>query len=59
MKVYGLGRSRNDAGKGDWVGVHLNPYVNCVHTLVGGGWFTMSVLVVEVEDDYTQDTASH
>lgn len=50
-EIYGLGRSRNDAGKGDWVGVHLNPYVNCVHTLVGGGWFTMSVLVVEVEDD--------
>lgn len=36
-EIYGLGRSRNDAGKGDWVGVHLNPYVNCVHTLVGGG----------------------
>ena len=32
--VYGLGRSRDK--KGDWVGVHLNPYVKCIHTLAGG-----------------------
>lgn len=44
--VYGLGRSRDK--KGDWVGVHLNPYVNCIHTLAGGGFETMMVLIVEV-----------
>lgn len=44
--VYGLGRSRDK--KGDWVGVHLNPYVNCIHTNVGGGFETMMVLIVEV-----------
>jgi len=34
-EVYGLGRSRH-GGKGDISGLHLNPYVNCIHTLVGG-----------------------
>ena len=49
-KVYGLGRSRDK--KGDWVGVHLNPYVNCIHTNVGGGGFeTMMVLIVEVYEE--------
>lgn len=37
MKVFGLGRSRSDKGKGEWTNVHLNPYTNCIHTLVGGG----------------------
>lgn len=36
MKVFGLGRSRSDKGKGEWTNVHLNPYTNCIHTLVGG-----------------------
>lgn len=36
MKKYGLGRSRSSEGKGEWTGVTLNPYVNCIHTLVGG-----------------------
>ena len=36
MKKYGLGRSRSGSGKGDVIGWHLNPYVNCIHTLVGG-----------------------
>ena len=35
MKKYGLGRSRNE--KGVIVGYHLNQFVNCIHTLVGGG----------------------
>lgn len=48
-KVYGLGRSRDK--KGDWVGVHLNPYVNCIHTNVGGGFETMMVLIVEVYEE--------
>ena len=47
--VYGLGRSRDK--KGDWVGVHLNPYVNCIHTRVGGGFETMMVLIVEVYEE--------
>lgn len=50
MKKYGLGRSRSSEGKGEWTSVHLNPYTNCIHTLVGGGWKTMMVLVVEVYD---------
>lgn len=51
MKKYGLGRSRSGSGKGDVIGWHLNPYVNCIHTLVGGGWKTMMVLVVEVDEE--------
>jgi len=50
-QAYGLGRSRSSSGKGDIVNWHLNPYVNCIHTLVGGGWKTMEVLIVEVYDD--------
>lgn len=53
MKKYGLGRSRSSEGKGEWTGVNLNPYVNCIHTLVGGGWKTMMVLVVEVDEEDT------
>lgn len=48
MKIYGLGRSRSNIGKGEWTGIHLNDYTMCVHTLVGGGWPTMQVLIVEV-----------
>ena len=50
IKVYGLGRSRH-GGKGAISGLHLNDYTMCIHTLVGGGWKTMQVLVVEVEDE--------
>jgi len=35
-EVFGLGRNRSSEGKGEWTSIHLNPYVNCVHTLVGG-----------------------
>ena len=48
---YGLGRSRSSKGKGEWTGISLNPYTNCIHTLVGGGWPTMLVAVVEVYED--------
>ena len=37
MTAYGMGRTRSGSGKGNVVAWHLNPYVNCVHTLVGGG----------------------
>lgn len=51
-QIYGLGRSRH-GGKGAISGLHLNEYTMCIHTLVGGGWPTMQVLVVEIyeEDD--------
>lgn len=35
-EIYGLGRSRSSEGRGDWTNINLNPYVNCIHTLVGG-----------------------
>lgn len=35
--AYGLGRSRSSVGAGEVTDWHLNPYVNCIHTLVGGG----------------------
>lgn len=49
MEAFGLSRSRDK--KGNIVKRSLNPYVNCIHTLVGGGgWSTMEVLIVEVYD---------
>lgn len=51
MKVYGLSRSRSSKGKGEWTNVSLKPYTMCIHTLVGGGWPTMQVLIVEIEDE--------
>lgn len=56
--IYGLGRSRSSKGKGEWTGVRLNDYTMCIHTLVGGGWATMQVLVVEVEDEERQSDTS-
>ena len=35
-EVFGLGRTRHGE-KGAISNLHLNPYMNCVHTLVGGG----------------------
>jgi hypothetical protein len=55
--IYGLGRSRSNKGKGEWTGIHLNDYTMCIHTLVGAGFPTMQVLVVEVEDEQTSDKA--
>lgn len=46
---YGLSRSRDH--KGAIVKRSLMPYVNCIHTMVGAGWKTMEILVVEVEDE--------
>lgn len=50
MKTYGLSRSRSSQGKGEWTKVSLKPYTMCIHTMVGGGWPTMQVLVVEVDE---------
>lgn len=49
--VYGLSRNRDR--KGNVVKRNLNPYVNCIHTLVGGGYETMEVLILEM---YEEDT---
>ena len=50
MKEFlGYGRSRSSSGKGDIVKRHFNDYVNCIHTMVGGGWKTMEVLVAEFD----------
>ena len=46
MEAFGLSRSSDK--KGNIVKRSLNPYVNCIHTMVGGGWDTMEVLVVIV-----------
>ena len=46
--VFGLSRTRH-GDKGAISRVQLAPYTMCIHTLVGG-WPTMQVLVVEVED---------
>lgn len=48
LKCYGLSRSRDK--KGNIVKRNLNPYVNTIHTLIGGGWKTMEILIVEVYD---------
>lgn len=45
-EVYGLSRSRDRKGK--VIKRSLNPFVNCIHTMAGGGWDTMEILVVEV-----------
>ena len=52
-KIYGLGRTRSRTGSGEWESIRLNDYTMCVHTLVGGGWKTMEVLVVEVYEENT------
>ena len=51
-EIFGLSRSRDH--KGVIVKRSLVPYTNCIHTMVGGGWKTMEVLVVEIyeEEDY-------
>lgn len=48
-EFFGYGRSRSGCDKGDIVKRHFNDYVNCIHTLVGGGWKTMEVLVAEFD----------
>ena len=44
--AYGISRSRDR--KGVIVNQNLCDYTMCVHTMVGGGWDTMQVLVLEV-----------
>lgn len=44
-RIFGLSRSRDKKGK--VVKRNVNPYVNCIHASVGGGWKDMWVLAVE------------
>lgn len=47
--AYGLSRSRDE--KGHIVDRPINDYVNCIHTMVGGGHENMWVLVIYAEED--------
>lgn len=47
--VLGLSRSRDK--KGHIVDRPINPYVNCIHTCVGGGHENMWVLVLEIYEE--------
>lgn len=50
-QVFGIGRSRSSRGKGEWQNIHLNDYTMCIHTLCGGGWPTMQVLIAEIYEE--------
>ena len=50
-RCYGIGRSRSSKGRGEVLRYHLHPYVNCIHTWVGGGFETMLVMVGEVYEN--------
>lgn len=52
-EIYGLSRSRDKKGK--VVKRSLNPYVNCLHTQMGGGRLNMAVLVIEIYDGQETD----
>lgn len=44
--AYGISRTRDK--KGVIIKQTTLPWVNCIHTMVGGGYETMQVLVLEV-----------
>ena len=48
IEAYGVSRTRDK--KGVIVKQTTLPWVNCIHTNVGGGWKTMEVLILEVYD---------
>ena len=48
IDAYGVSRTRDK--KGVIVKQTTLPWVNCIHTNVGGGWKTMEVLILEVYD---------
>lgn len=55
-EIYGLSRSRDKTGK--VVKRSLNPYVNCLHTQVGGARDNMEVYVIEIYDGQETDAAT-
>ena len=52
--AYGISRTRDKKGK--IIKQTSLPWVNCIHTNVGGGWKTMEVLILEV---YETDADEH
>ena len=46
IDAYGISRTRDKKGK--IIKQEPLDWVNCIHTMVGGGWETMAVLVLEV-----------
>ena len=50
-EIWGLSRVRDK--KGVIIKRGLNPWVNCIHTLVGAGYETMQVLILEYDDSDT------
>lgn len=52
-EIYGVSRNRDKKGK--VVKRNLNPYVNCIHTLVGHARDNMEVYVMEVEYGESED----
>lgn len=57
MEIYGLSRNRDRSGK--VVKRNLNPYVNCIHTLVGTARDNMEIYVIEVYEEQEIETASY
>ena len=53
-KVYGISRSRDKKGK--IVKQEPIDHTMCIHTMVGGGYETMAVLVLEVYEETRGDT---
>ena len=45
-RIFGLSRSRDRKGK--IVKRNVNPYVNCIHASVGGGYESMWVLALVI-----------
>lgn len=52
IDAYGISRSRDR--KGDIVKQDLRDWTMCIHTMAGGGWDTMAILVLEVYEDNTE-----
>lgn len=57
MEIYGLSRNRDKKGK--VVKRNLNPYVNCIHTLVGTARDNMEIYVIEIYEEQEIKTASY
>lgn len=57
MEIYGLSRNRDKKGK--VVKRNLNPYVNCIHTLVGTARDNMEIYVIEVYEEQEIKAASY
>lgn len=48
INAYGISRTRDKKGK--IVKQEPLDWVNCIHTMVGGGWETMAINVLEIYD---------